>query len=104
MSVAKMGLLICDMIDWGWLDIIISTGALMAHGLIESVGLTHYKIPPQSDAELYALGYNRIYDTLEMEKNLNHIEEIISQVLEQLDLERPPFLGNFLPGGGTVFV
>jgi len=91
MSVAKMGLLICDMIDWGWLDIIISTGALMAHGLIESVGLTHYKHDPsQSDADLYALGYNRIFDTLEMEKNLNHIEEIISRVLERMDLETSP--------------
>jgi deoxyhypusine synthase len=91
MSVAKMGLIICDMIDWGWLDIIVSTGALMAHGLIESVGLTHYKFDPsQSDADLYDSGYNRIYDTLEMEKNLNHIEEIISKVLERLDLETIP--------------
>jgi deoxyhypusine synthase len=91
MSVAKMGLMICDMIDWGWLDIIISTGALMAHGLIESVGLTHYKHDPaQSDAELYALGYNRIYDTLEMEMNLNHIEEILSRVLEGMNLETAP--------------
>jgi len=91
MSVAKMGLLICDMIDWGWLDIIISTGALMAHGLIESVGLTHYKVPPsKTDADLYALGYNRIYDTLEMEKNLNHIEEMISSVLNRMDLGKTP--------------
>jgi deoxyhypusine synthase len=91
MSVAKMGLLICDMIDWGWVDIIISTGALMAHGLIESVGLTHYKhSPSHSDVDLYASGYNRIYDTLEMEKNLNHIEEIISQVLDRLDMEKEP--------------
>jgi deoxyhypusine synthase len=91
MSVAKMGLLICDMIDWGWLDIIISTGALMAHGLIESVGLAHYKhSPSHSDADLYALGYNRVYDTLEMEKNLNHIEEIISRVLDRIDLKKIP--------------
>lgn len=91
MSVAKMGLLICDMIDWGWLDIIISTGALMAHGLIESVGLTHYKVPSsKSDADLYALGYNRVYDTLEMERNLNHIEEMISLVLKRMDLGKTP--------------
>lgn len=91
MSVAKMGLMICDMIDWGWLDIIISTGALVAHGLIESVGLLHYKhSSSHSDTCLYELGYNRIYDTLEMEKNLNHIEEIISQVLDRLDLGKTP--------------
>jgi deoxyhypusine synthase len=91
MSVAKMGLLICHMIDWGWLDIIISTGALMAHGLIESVGLVHFKSPPsKSDAELYLAGYNRIYDTLEMEKNLNHIEEMISRVLDRMNLKDTP--------------
>ena len=90
MSVAKMGLLICDMIDWGWLDIIISTGALMAHGLVESIGLVHYKNPPhQTDSRLYALGYNRIYDTLEMEKNLNDVENIIAQVLDRLDPREP---------------
>jgi len=90
MSVAKMGLLICDMLDWGWLDMVISTGALMAHGLIESVGLAHYKYPPaKSDGELYEMGYNRIYDTLEMEKNLNHIEEVISRVLDRFDARSP---------------
>jgi deoxyhypusine synthase len=86
MSVAKMGLLICDLIDWGWLDIVVSTGALMAHGLVESMGLVHYKVPPEkSDAELYRLGYNRIYDTLEMEQNLNDVEAIIGRVLDRLD-------------------
>ncbi len=90
MSVAKMGLLLCDMIDWGWLDIIVSTGALIAHGLIESVGLTHYKYDPcKSDEEVYAKGYNRVYDTLEMEKNLNHIEEILCRVLEGMDFSAP---------------
>lgn len=86
MSVAKMGLLICDLIDWGWLDIIVSTGALMAHGLVESMGLVHYKVPPdRTDAQLYRLGYNRIYDTLEMEQNLNDVEAIIGRVLDRLD-------------------
>lgn len=87
MTVAKMGLLICEMIDRGWLHIIISTGALMAHGLIEAVGQVHYKYDPRrSDEELYRLGYNRVYDTLELERNLDYAEVIFRQVLEQLDL------------------
>ena len=86
LSVAKMGLLICNLIDWGWLDIIVSTGALMAHGLVESIGLIHYKASPdQNDAQLYRLGYNRIYDTLEMEKNLNDVEAIIGKVLDRME-------------------
>jgi len=86
MTVAKMGLLICEMIDRGWLQIIISTGALMAHGLIEAVGQVHYKYDPRrSDEELYRMGYNRVYDTLEMESNLDYAEGIFKQVLDGLD-------------------
>ena len=86
MSVAKMGLLICDMIDRGWLKVIITTGALVAHGFIETLGMAHYKNPEgRSDRELYFQGYNRIYDTLEMEANLDYAEEIFREVLEKLD-------------------
>ncbi len=46
MSVAKMGLMLCDMIDRGWLDVVITTGALVAHGFIENLGRAHYKYPP----------------------------------------------------------
>ena len=48
MSVAKMGLMICDMIDRGWLKVIITTGALIAHGFIETLGRAHYKYPGPS--------------------------------------------------------
>ncbi len=90
MTVAKMGLLLCDMIDWGWLDIIISTGALMAHGLVEGVGMQHFKYDPSmNDKELYLKGYNRVYDTLELEKNLDNVERIFSEILEEMDHSRP---------------
>jgi deoxyhypusine synthase len=86
MSVAKMGLLICDMIDRGWLKVIITTGALVAHGFIETLGKVHYKYPEHlSDRELYFQGYNRIYDTLEMEANLDYAENVFREVLERLD-------------------
>lgn len=87
MSVAKMGLLICDMVDRGWLKVIITTGALVAHGFIENLGRVHYKCPAnRSDRTLYLQGYNRIYDTLEMEANLDYAEEIFREVLAGLDL------------------
>ena len=86
MSVAKMGLMICEMIDRGWLKVIITTGALVAHGLIETLGKAHYKYSPRvSDRDLYLQGYNRIYDTLEMEANLDYAEEVFREVLERLD-------------------
>jgi deoxyhypusine synthase len=90
MTVAKMGLLICDMIDWGWLDMIITTGALMAHGFVEAAGMTHFKHDLHfDDAALYRRGYNRIYDTLELEKNLDRTERIISDILDKMDTTVP---------------
>ena len=86
MTPAKMGLLVCDMIDRGLVQAVISTGALMTHGFVESSGRTHFKHNPKmSDSELYEKGYNRIYNVLEPEKNLDEIEEIVYQVLERLD-------------------
>lgn len=86
MTVAKMGTLFCRMIDLGMIDIVIATGALITHGLTESVGLVHYRHPDGvPDPELYAKGYNRIYDTIEMEANLNHVETIVHRAISQLD-------------------
>src|SRR5499433_3155912 len=43
MTVAKQGLIICDLIDRGLVNAIVSTGALMAHGLVEATGQKHYR-------------------------------------------------------------
>ena len=83
MTVAKQGLIICQMIDRGLVDAVVATGALMAHGLTESIGLTHYAIDPAAnDSELFEKGYNRIYDTLEMESNLNDVAQLVAAVLD----------------------
>jgi deoxyhypusine synthase len=90
MTVAKMATVIVRMIEAGMIHAIISTGALMAHGLSEAVGLTHYKASPDvPDEVLFEKGYNRVYDTLELEKNLNAIEEFVRAQLDQLDPNEP---------------
>jgi deoxyhypusine synthase len=84
MTVAKQGRILCDVIDRGLVQAVVATGALMAHGLTESIGLTHYRYDPsQSDEKLHEQGYNRIYDTLEMEANLNTVEALVRQVLDR---------------------
>ncbi len=86
MTVAKMGKLICKMIDEGWVNTIISTGALMAHGFIESIGMKHYKyhFGEMDDKELCKAGLNRVYDTLEPEKNFIHSETVVKKVYKRL--------------------
>ncbi len=85
MTIAKQGLLLCEMIDRGWVQAIVTTGALMTHGLSEGAGLLHFKHrPDMRDEELYAKGYNRVYDTIELEQNLDDVERILNRVLEDV--------------------
>lgn len=86
LTVAKLGLVICDMIDNGLVKAVISTGAIMVHGFIDTAGMTHFKYEKDmDDEELYCAGYDRVYDTLELEKNLDNIETIFKNVLNEID-------------------
>ena len=86
LTVAKLGLIICELIDNNIVDVIVSTGAIMAHGFVESAGMSHFKYETRmGDEELYHAGYNRIHDTLELEKNLDDVEEIFKKVLDNID-------------------
>ena len=90
MTVAKMDLVICDMIEHNLIHAISSTGALMAHGLVSSIGLKHYKYNPKyDDTELARRKLNRVTDTLEPESNLDTVEEVIGKVIETIDGRQP---------------
>jgi len=85
MTIAKQGRVLEKMIRTGMVDVIVSTGALMAHGMSEGIGAKHYKYDPKwSDEALFDAGYNRVYDTLEMEKNLDDVERIVAETLRGL--------------------
>src|SRR5579862_8891553 len=86
MTVAKQGLIVTELIDRGIVKAVISTGALMAHGLVEAAGRSHFKYDPSmDDSQLYEAGYNRVYDTLEPETNLDFVETIVARILEAWD-------------------
>jgi deoxyhypusine synthase len=82
MTIAKQGLIICEMIERGWVQAVVSTGALMCHGLVETAGMLHFKADPSmSDETLFDKGYNRVYDTIELEQNLDDTERLMAKVL-----------------------
>jgi len=82
MTIAKMGLLLAEMIDEGMLNAIVSTGALIGHGVIEQSGRTHFRHDPTwNDEKLYVAGYDRVYDTLELERNLYDAEDLLDELL-----------------------
>jgi len=87
LTVGKMGLVFCDLIDSGIVKAIVSTGALMAHGLVEATGRSHFRYDPSKmdDNELFLAGYNRVYDSLEPETNLDHVEEVVDGILDKWD-------------------
>ena len=86
MTVAKQGLIITDLIDSGVVHAVVSTGALMAHGLVEAAGRSHFRYDPRmDDNQLYDAGYNRVYDTLEPETNLDFVETIVARILKGWD-------------------
>ncbi|HZZ99193.1 MAG TPA: deoxyhypusine synthase family protein [Candidatus Paceibacterota bacterium] len=86
MTPAGMGLLICEMIERGFVQAVVSTGALMTHGFVEASGRSHFQHDPKmSDAELYDKGYNRIYDVIELEQNLDDVELIVDEVLNKIE-------------------
>lgn len=90
MTVAKMGLIICDLIDAGAVQAIVSTGALMAHGLVEATGRSHFRYDPRmDDRELFLAGYNRVYDSLEPEVNLDHVEAVVDRIFAAWDPAEP---------------
>jgi len=88
LTVGKMGLVFCDLVESGVVNAIVSTGALMAHGLVEATGHSHFRYNAKmDDKELFHAGYNRVYDSLEPEVNLDHVEEVMSHILEEWEAE-----------------
>lgn len=85
MTIAKQGLVLVEMIERGWVQAVVTTGALMTHGFVESAGMQHFKHrPSMRDEDLYQRGYNRVYDTIELEKNLDDAERVLQETLRKL--------------------
>ncbi len=86
MTIAKQGLVLCEMIERGWVQAVVATGALMTHGFVEGAGMLHFKHrADMRDEELFQKGYNRVYDTIELEKNLDDAEEMLDRVLSEVE-------------------
>jgi len=91
MTVAKQSLLLCEMIDRGWADVVVTTGALVTHGCVEGIGAKHFRYDPSkhSDKDLYAAGYDRVYDSLELEKNIDRVGRLTDAALASFGPEEP---------------
>ncbi|MDP3954351.1 MAG: deoxyhypusine synthase family protein [bacterium] len=88
MTAAQQNLIICELIDRGIVQAVVSTGALVGHGLVKTIGRTHFKCPEKyNDNHLRSLRLDRIYDTLESEDNLDDVEIIVGRVLDRITMQ-----------------
>lgn len=113
MTMAGMTGLIIEMIKRGWVQLVVSTGALVGHGMVEDLGMVHFKADPETtDLEYFTLRMNRVYDTLEPEQNLDDLEYAVRELFDRLadQAEGKPqgtadilrYLGEHLPGEGIL--
>lgn len=85
MTPAGFGLLVCEMIERGYIHAVVSTGALITHGFVENSGRHHFHWNPDiKDTKLYEMGYDRIYTVYELEKSLDEAEAIIYSILDAI--------------------
>ena len=85
LTMAQMSPIVCDLIDQGKFQLMVTTGALLGHGLVYSLDLPHFRHDPAlDDATLAKFKWNRITDAIEPETNLDHVEKVVDAVLKDL--------------------
>src|ERR1700745_1440750 len=76
-----------DLIDRGFLDAIVTTGANLTHDVIESLGLHHYQGSFQvDDRKLIQRGYSRIADIFVKESSLERLDKTIRKFLSKIPI------------------
>ncbi|MHA1340377.1 MAG: deoxyhypusine synthase family protein [Promethearchaeota archaeon] len=76
--------IIYDFIDYGFIDILVTTGANLTHDLAETLGFRHLQgdiaIDRTSDADLYNNKLNRIYDVFMPNEVYESMEDFIADL------------------------
>ncbi len=76
---------LCDMIELGFVDVIITTGSQIAHDLVEGMGYGHYKGHPHiDDRKLREFRIDRMYDSLLDEMKLNEVDILLEEFWEKI--------------------
>lgn len=86
MSVAGMWKLIKWLIDEGFIDVLVSTGANISEDIIEAMGFNYYMgTPCVDDSELLKYKVDRFYDVYVSELDYRKMEKLIAEFIMGLD-------------------
>lgn len=78
---------IVDLIQLGYIDILVTTGANLVHDLVEAFGGRHYKgSSTANDRALYEEGISRIYDVYSPVEHFELLEKKLGEIL--IDIEK----------------
>lgn len=82
---AGMGGIVSDLVDAGFIDVLVSTGANLTHDIIEAIGCTHYHGTEDcSDIDLRHDEINRIYDVYLPTEAFERFESFMQEVYSEL--------------------
>lgn len=83
---AGMRNIVTGMIERGFVDCLVTTGANIIHEISESLGFGHeIGSPYADDLELAEKNINRIYDVYIKQEAFEKIEEFLSQIISEID-------------------
>ena len=101
LATAGQSALICQMIDQGFVDMIVSTGAQLSEDIIPAIGLSYYRgSQNQNDKELLDNSLMRYYDVYGTQEDYTVMEELIydfimSKVIGDKPISSIEFLNRF---------
>jgi len=82
---AGMGGIVSDLLECGYIDILVSTGANLTHDIIEAIGCHHYHgTEICDDVDLRHEEINRIYDVYLPTEAFERFEEFMQDVYSEL--------------------
>jgi deoxyhypusine synthase len=94
---AGMGGIVADLLERGWIDVLVSTGANLTHDIIEAIGCRHYHGSAAcSDVELRHEEINRIYDVYLPNEAFGRFEGFMQGVFNEFDSGRSISIGDLL--------
>ena len=92
-----------DLVDWGVVDVVVSTGAVLYQDLYQSIGGKHWiGTPTANDVRLRELYLDRIYDTYVDELKFEDTDRVIGKITDRFP-RRPASSREFLEFLGREF-